>query len=190
MAKVILLSGSPRAKGNTMLVMDACAEIIRQEGVEAEVISLHDKKIRSCIACYRCGELGRCSIDDDGLNEIIEKVKAAEGLIVGAPVYYGTARGDLMSALQRIGMVAGRNGRWLSWKVGGPIAVARRGGLSASYQEMLMFYFISEMIVPGSTYWNIVFGKEPGTAGEDVEGMETVKRFSANVAKLIKKLHG
>ena len=188
MAKVILLSGSPRPKGNTMQVMETCGEVIRQEGLEAEIISLHNMQVRSCIACYRCGELGRCSIDD-GLNEIIEKIKEAEGLIVGAPVYFGTARGDLMSALQRVGMVAGKNGGWLSWKVGGPIAVARRGGLSASYQEMLMFYFISDMIVPGSTYWNIVFAKEPGTAVKDIEGMETVKRFAGNVAKLIKKIH-
>lgn len=171
-----------------MQVMKACAEVAEQEGLEAEVISLHNKNIRSCIACYKCGELGHCSLDD-GLNEIIEKVREAEGLIVGAPVYYGTARGDLMAAVQRIGMVAGRNGRWLSWKVGGPIAVARRGGLSASYQEMLMFYFISEMVVPGSIYWNIVFGKEPGDALKDTEGMETVKRFTVNVATLIKKLH-
>ena len=93
-----------------------------------------------------------------------------------------------MSALQRIGMVSFGGDRFLSWKVGGPIAIARRGGLSASYQEMLMFYFINEMIVPGSTYWNIVFGKNPGEALEDAEGMETVKRFSTNVAKLVKKL--
>lgn len=170
-----------------MQVMEACAEVARQEGLETEIISLHNKQIRSCVACYRCGDLGRCSLDD-GLNEIMEIIKAAEGLIIGAPVYYGTARGDLMAAIQRIGMVAGRNGRWLSWKVGGPIAVARRGGLSASYQEMLMFYFLAEMIVPGSIYWNIVFGREPGDALKDTEGMETVKRFTANVATLIKKL--
>ncbi|HHW07068.1 MAG TPA: flavodoxin family protein [Clostridia bacterium] len=187
MAKVILLSGSPRAKGNTMLVLEACGEVIRQEGLEAEIISLHNKQIRSCIACYRCGELGKCSLDD-GLNEIMEKVKEAQGLIVGAPVYFGTARGDLMSALQRIGMVSGHNGRWLSWKVGGPIAVGRRGGLTSSYQEMLMFYFINEMIVPGSTYWNIVFGRNPGEALNDTEGFEVAKRFAGNVAKLIKKL--
>ncbi|MFA5535878.1 MAG: flavodoxin family protein [Bacillota bacterium] len=187
MPKIIFLSGSPRLKGNTMQVMEACVEVAKGEGVDAELISLHNKNIRSCIACYKCSELGRCSLDD-GLNGIIEKIKAAEGLIVGGPVYYGTARGDLMAAIQRIAMVAGKNGRWLSWKVGGPIAVARRGGLSASYQEMLMFYFISEMVVPGSTYWNIVFGREPGDALKDLEGMETVKRFTVNVATLIKKL--
>jgi len=186
-AKVILLSGSPRPQGNTMLVLEACREVIEEEGLEAEIISLHNKQIRSCIACYRCGELGRCSLED-GLNEIIEKVKEAQGFIVGAPVYFGTARGDLMAALQRIGMVAGHNGRWLSWKVGGPIAVGRRGGLTSSYQEMLMFYFINEMIVPGSTYWNIVFGRNPGEALKDAEGMEVARRFACNVAKLIKKL--
>jgi multimeric flavodoxin WrbA len=187
LAKVILLSGSPRAKGNTMQVLSECAAVIEGEGLETEVISLHGKNIRSCIACYKCRELGRCSLDD-GLNEIIEKIRQAEGLIVAAPVYFGTARSALMSALQRIGMVSFGGDRFLSWKVGGPIAIARRGGLSASYQEMLMFFFINEMIVPGSTYWNIVFGKNPGDALKDTEGMDTVKRFSSNVAKLIKKL--
>src|SRR5690606_37959054 len=105
-----------------------------------------------------------------------------------APVYYGAPRGELLSALQRIGMVSGRNGRWLSWKVGGPIAIGRRGGLSSSYQDMLMFYFINEMIVPGSTYWNIVFGGNPGDVLNDTEGFEVVKRFAGNVAKLIRKL--
>ena len=188
MAKIIFLSGSPRARGNTMQVLEACKEVALKEGLEGEIIFLHDKEILSCIACYKCGKLGHCSLDDD-LNEIIEKIKGAEGLIVGSPVYYGTARADLMAAIQRISMVAGRNDRWLSWKVGGPIAIARRGGLSASYQEMLMFYFISGMVVPGSTYWNIVFGRNPGDALKDTEGMETVKGFTRNVATLIKKLH-
>lgn len=94
-----------------------------------------------------------------------------------------------MNAIQRIGMVSYGTDRFLSWKVGGPIAIARRGGLSTTYQEMLMFYFINEMIVPGSTYWNIVFGKAPGEALNDTEGIATVKRFASNVAKLVNKLN-
>jgi Multimeric flavodoxin WrbA len=130
---------------------------------------------------------GECALDD-GLNEIIDKLREADGFIVGTPVYFGTARGDVMSALQRIGMVSMSSDSFLSRKVGGPIAVARRGGHTATLQEMLMFFLINDMIVPGSTYWNMVFGRAPGEAVNDEEGMKTVRRFAENVAFLIKKL--
>ncbi|NLM46838.1 MAG: flavodoxin family protein [Firmicutes bacterium] len=187
MEKVILISGSPRAEGNTMQILSRCAEKIRALGLEAEIISLAGKNIAACTACRKCAELKKCVLPDS-LNEIAEKVRAAKGFIIGSPVYYGTARGDLMNLLQRLGLVAAANGHFLSWKVGGPIAINRRGGSTATIQEMLMFYFINEMIVPGSTYWNIVFGREPGEALQDAEGMRTVERFAENVAKLILKL--
>ncbi|OPY47618.1 MAG: Iron-sulfur flavoprotein [Methanoregulaceae archaeon PtaU1.Bin222] len=125
---------------------------------------------------------------DDGLAGIIDRIRDAEGFIVASPVYFGTARGDVMAALQRIGMVSMSTSRFLSWKVGGPIAVARRGGHTAAIQEMLMFFFINNMIVPGSTYWNMLFGKEPGEVWKDVEGITTVRLFSENVARLIRKI--
>jgi multimeric flavodoxin WrbA len=187
LSKVIFLSGSPRLKGNTFQILQECKKVIENEHLETEIISLSGKKIEGCRACYKCKKTGRCAIDDN-LNEIINKIRDAQGLIVGAPVYFGTPRGDLMNALQRIGMISRGNDKFLSWMVGGPIAVARRGGLSTSYQEMLMFYFINNMIVPGSNYWNIVFGAQPGDALEDKEGIENVKQFSNNVAKLINKL--
>ena len=188
MAKVLLLSGSPKKDGNTVQVLGQCIQAIEEEGVEAELVSLAGKKIDACIACRKCAELKKCVLND-GLNEILDKVRESQGFIIGAPVYFGTARGDLMNAIQRIGMVSYGTDRFLSWKVGGPIAIARRGGLSTTYQEMLMFYFINEMIVPGSTYWNIVFGKAPGEALNDTEGIATVKRFASNVAKLVNKLN-
>lgn len=188
MKKVVLLCASPRPSGNTYQVMEECASVIEDEGLEVEMIPFAGKKIDSCIACGRCGELGRCSLKDD-LNPIIDIIRDAEGLIIGSPVYFGTARGDMMSALQRIGMVSRANDNFLSWKVGGPIAVARRGGHTATLQQMLMFFFISDMIVPGSTYWNMVFGMAPGEAKNDDEGMETIRRFAYNVATLIKKIN-
>ncbi len=187
MKKVIMLSGSPRPSGNTYQVLEECATAIEDEGLEVEIIPFVGKNIRSCIACGRCGELGECS-QNDGLNDIIAKIKDADGFIVGSPVYFGTARGDVMSALQRIGMVSRANDNFLSWKVGGPIAVARRGGHTATIQEMLMFFFINDMIVAGSTYWNMVFGHAPGQVQEDDEGMATIRKFGYNVATLIKKI--
>ncbi|OEF98666.1 flavodoxin family protein [Desulfuribacillus alkaliarsenatis] len=188
MAKVILLSGSPNKIGNTMDVLKECKKSIENENVEAEIISLSGKNIRGCTGCRKCKEIKKCIIDD-GLNDILFKVKEAEGFIIGAPVYFGTPRGDLMNAIQRIGMVSYGTDRFLSWKVGGPVAIGRRGGLSTTYQEMLMFYFINEMIVPGSSYWNIVFGKAPGDALKDTEGIESTTRFASNVAKLINKIN-
>lgn len=187
MAKVILLSGSPRGNSNTEDVLNICAEEIEKNGVEAEVLTLRGKKIQSCIACNRCAELGNCILKD-GLEDIIEKIREADGFIPAAPVYFGTARGDIMAALQRIGKVSRGNDKFLDWMVGGPIVVARRGGQTLTLQEMSMFFPINNMIIVGSTYWNMVFAGPEGTALNDEEGRATIKLFGENVAKVIKKL--
>lgn len=187
MKKVVLLCGSPRPKGNTAQIVEECAKVIRDQGLETEIYSFAGKKIESCTACYRCREEGNCVLED-GLDELIDTIRESDGFIVASPVYFGTARGDVMAALQRIGMVSMASDGFLSWKVGGPIAVARRGGHTATLQEMLMFFFINDMIVPGSTYWNMVFGREPGEVWQDEEGIRTIRRFAGNVARLISRL--
>jgi multimeric flavodoxin WrbA len=185
--KVVLLCGSPRPNGNTSQVITECAHVIQEHGLETEIISLAGKKIESCTACNRCAAEGNCVLED-GLSDVIDSIRGAEGFIVASPVYFGTARGDVMAALQRIGMVSRSTDRFLTWKVGGPIAIARRSGHTATIQEMLMFFLINNMIVPGSTYWNIVFGWNPGDCWKDVEGMNTVRVFAENVARLIAKI--
>ncbi len=187
MVKVVLISGSPKPQGNTALLMQECSKVIEEQGVQATTISFAGKKIESCIACNKCSKTGRCGLDD-GLNDVIDGIRSAQGLIVGTPVYFGTARGDVMCALQRIGYVSRMSDGFLAGKVGGPIAVARRGGQTLTLQEMLMFYLINDMIVPGSSYWNMVFGRAPGEALNDQEGMTPVRHFAENVAKLVKKL--
>jgi multimeric flavodoxin WrbA len=186
--KVLLISGSPKPHGNTALLMQECSKAIEECGVETEIVSFAGMKIEACIACGRCSKEGKCGLDD-GLNEIIEKIRTAEGLIVGTPVYFGTARGDVMCALQRIGYVSYNTDKFLAGKVGGPVAVARRGGQTLTLQEMMMFFLINDMIVPGSNYWNMVFGRLPGEALEDKEGVASIRHFAANVAGLVKKLH-
>ena len=188
MPKTLLISGSPKSDGNTVQLMQECAQVIQKEGVEAEVLSFAGMSIQSCNACGKCSETGICDIQD-GLNEIIQKLRGARGFIVGSPVYFGTARGDVMAALQRIGYVSMRTDRFLSGMVGGPVAVARRGGQTSTLQEMLMFFLINDMIVPGSTYWNMVFGRLPGEVWKDHEGIDTIRHFAANVARLVKKLY-
>jgi len=187
--RVILLCGSPRPRGNTRQVLEECARIIREKGVGAEIYSLAGKKILGCTACYRCKKERRCVLRDD-LEPLIGllKDKRTRGFIVGAPVYFGSARGDVMNALQRIGMVNRENDSFLRGMVGGPIAVARRGAHTATLQEMMMFFLISDMIVPGSTYWNMVIGRNPGEVWNDKEGMDTIRRFAGNVAELVKNL--
>ena len=187
MSKVILLNASPRANSNTKIVLEQCAKEIEKEGVETEIISLRGKKSHSCIACGKCAETGNCVLPD-GLDEIIEKIRQADGFIPAAPVYFGTARGDIMAALQRIGKVSRGGDKVLDWMVGGPIAVARRGGVTLTLQEMLMFFAINNMIVAGSTYWNMVIAGPEGTAMEDEDGIETIRLFGRNVAKIIKKV--
>lgn len=181
MNKVILLSGSPNENGNTVQVLKECAKVIEENGVEAEVISLAGMQLKDAMN-FQGGY-------NDGFDEIIDKIKNAQGLIVGGPVYWGTARAELMTALQRIAMASMQQGNFLSRMVGGPIAVARRGGVTSSIQEMMMFYLSNDMIVPGSTYWNILFGQKPGEAMSDAEGLETIRRFAENVSFVIKAIN-
>jgi multimeric flavodoxin WrbA len=187
MAKVILLCGSPRENSNTLDVLNVCAREIESNGVETEILSLKGKNVQSCKACLSCQETGNCVLND-GLDEIIEKIREADGFIPAAPVYFGTARGDIMAALQRIGKVSRDTDKFLTWMVGGPIAVGRRGGQTLTLQEMTMFFPINNMIIAGSTYWNMVVAGAEGTAFEDTEGIQTIKLFGQNVAKIIKKL--
>ena len=186
MAKVILLNGSPRKDSNTVDVLKVCAEVIEAEGVETEIVSLRGLKIQSCITCGKCAEKGNCILND-GLNGIIDKIRDAQGFIPAAPVYFGTARADIMAALQRIGKVSRGTDRFLDYMIGGPIAVARRGGQTLTLQEMTMFFPINNMVIVGSNYWNMVFAGAEGTALDDVEGIETIKLFGKNVAKFINK---
>ncbi|MDR2873859.1 MAG: flavodoxin family protein [Methanobrevibacter sp.] len=187
MGKVILLSGSPRMKSNTVEALNICAEAIKENSIDTEVISLKGLKIESCMACNGCVGTGNCVLGD-GLETVIDKIKEADGFIPAAPVYFGTARGDIMSALQRIGKVSKGNGKFLSWMVGGPIAVARRAGQTLTLQEMAMFFLINDMIIVGSDYWNTIFALAEETVTDDAEGVATIQKFGENVANLIKKI--
>lgn len=180
MKKVILLSGSPNKNGNTMQVLSECKKTIEENNIEAEIISLAGYNLADFMNAKEAKE--------DGFEEILKKIRTSQGLIVAGPVYWGTVRAELMTAIQRIGMDSFKNGKYLSRMVGGPIAIARRGGLTSSLQEMLMMMLANDMIIPGSTYWNIVFAQKPGEAEKDIEGINTVKRFSENVAYLVEKI--
>jgi multimeric flavodoxin WrbA len=187
MVKVIGISGSPRTGGNTeFLIKEALAEA-KQIGVETEFISLIGKRIDPCDACNSCKKTKRCHIADD-FEPIYMKMEEAEGIIIGSPVYFGSATPQVKALIDRAGYIQGRRGDRFRGKVGGPIVVARRAGQNFTFAQLLFFFFITEMIIPGASYWNIAFGREKGEAAQDKEGIETVRDFGRKVASLAKKL--
>ena len=182
--KVLLVNGSPKANGNTALALKEMAEIFAQEGIEAEIIQVGNKDIRGCIACGSCGKTGKC-VFDDMVNEIAPKFEAADGLVIGSPVYYASANATLMAFLQRL-FYSTRFDKTM--KVGASIAIARRGGCSATYDEMNKFFGISGMPIASSQYWNSVHGGAPGQAAQDEEGMQTMRTLARNMAFLMKAI--
>lgn len=186
MKKVILISGSPRSNGNTMQILAECARMIRKFNIKTEIISLANKKILGCSACYRCEKDDKCALNDD-LNIIIRKIRKSQGLIIGAPIYFGTIRGDLMNMVQRIGMVSLCSDNFLNGKIGVPIVIARHGGYELPIKELLSFYMISDMVIPKSLYKTNIMGRLPGEALKDKKGMKAVIQSVIDVAKILNK---
>jgi len=158
---------------------------IRKEGLETELITLAGKSIAPCDACRGCAETGKCHFKDD-FDSIFAKMKEADGIILSTPVYYGGATPQIVSLISRF-YAAGS--KVLKRKVGGPIVVARRAGHNFTLAQLLFFFMISEMIVPGSSYWNIAFGRQKGDVLKDEEGINTIKNFAHNIAWLLKKIN-
>ena len=182
--KVLLINGSPKPNGNTALALKEMADIFAQEGIETEIIHAGSKDIRGCIACGSCGKTGKC-VFDDLVNEIAPKFEAADGLVVGSPVYYAGANATVMALMQRL-FYSTRFDKTM--KVGASVAVARRGGCSATYDEMNKFFGISGMPIASSQYWNSVHGGAPGQAAEDLEGMQTMRTLARNMSFLMKAI--
>ena len=183
--KAIGIVGSPRKHGNTEKLVSHCLQAIVEEGVEIEMIPLAGLKISGCTACGYCQENpGECSIKDDG-RPIIERMKAADAIIVGSPVYFGSATALLKGLLER---AAYANRGAYAGKVGGPLVVARRAGKNFTFAELSFWFHINGMINPGSTYWNVAIGRKPGDVDGDDEGLNTVWNFGKNVAKMVLKL--
>jgi len=182
--KVLILNGSPRPHGNTAAALAEMEKIFLAEGIEVETVQVGNKDIRGCIACGKCRELGRC-VFDDAVNELAPKFAECDGLVVGSPVYYASANATLVALLQRLFHSATCDKRM---KVGAAIAVARRGGTSATFDELNKFFTISGMPVAASQYWNSVHGAAPGEAAEDAEGLQTMRTLARNMAFLMKSI--
>lgn len=183
--KAVGIAGSPRKNGNTEIIVDYCLKAMAGEGLETETISLAGLDITGCKNCGYCYEHpGECAIKDD-LQPVREKMEAADGIIIGSPVYFGSASALVKGLLERIGF-SGRGS--MAGKVGGPIVVARRAGKNFTFVELLHWFHIMQIINPGSTYWNVAIGREPGEVRDDEEGMLTAWNFGKNVANIVKKL--
>lgn len=182
--KVLLLNGSPRARGNTALALQEMAKVFAEEGVEAEIIHVGNQAIRGCVACGGCKQTGKC-VFDDAVNETAPKFEAADGLVLASPVYYASANATLMAFVQRLFYSTGFD---KTMKVGASVAIARRGGCSATYDEMNKFFGISGMPIASSQYWNSVHGGTPGQAAQDAEGMQTMRTLARNMTFLMKSI--
>ena len=183
--KALLINGSPHAHGNTARALEEVASALKADGLETEIAHVGVKPVRGCIACRKCFELGRCVFSDDVANEILEKALAADALVLGSPVYYAQPNGALLAVMQRVFYAA--NGR-LRGKPGASVAVCRRGGASAAFQTLNMFFGILGMPVAGSQYWNIAYGAAPGEVAQDAEGLQTMRLLGHNLAWMAKSL--
>lgn len=186
--KVIGISGSPREDGNTAMAIRLALDEIERAGIETEFISLAGLEVKPCTACMGCKGKPGCTIKDD-FGPLFGKILEAKGVIVGSPVYFGSATPETMALLDRAGYVSRNNGNLLRRKVGGPIVVARRAGQNFTYAQLALWYTINEMIVVGSIYWNIGFGRNKGEIMDDGEGVETMQRFGQNVAWVLKEIY-
>lgn len=182
--KVLMINGSPHAEGNTATALMEMKKTFEQEGIEAEIVNIGTNAIRGCIACGACRKLGKCAFDDL-VNEIAPKFEEADGLVVGSPVYYASANASLVAVLDRLFYSTGFS---KTMKVGASVVAARRGGLSATFDELNKYFTISGMPVASSQYWNSVHGAAPGEASQDIEGIQTMRVLAKNMAFLMKSI--
>jgi multimeric flavodoxin WrbA len=184
--KVVAIVGSPRKNGNTEILTAHTLKAIAEEGIETELISLAGKDIRPCSACMACAEKEQCSIKDD-LFPIYEKMKAADGIILASPVYYGSCTALIKGLMERTGYISRHSNNAFKGKVGGPLVVARRAGHNFTIAQLDFWFHILGITEPGSTYWNIAFGREKGEVSQDEEGLRTAWNFGKNMALILKK---
>lgn len=181
--KVLMINGSPNANGNTATALKEMEKVFLEEGVEVETVHVGNKAIRGCIGCRKCFGLGKC-VFDDLVNETAPKLEEADGLVIGSPVYYASANATLMAFVTRLFYSTFSVDKTM--KVGAAVASARRGGLSATYDEMNKFFGISGMPIASGQYWNSVHGAAPGEAAQDAEGMQGMRTLARNMTFMMK----
>ncbi len=185
--KVIAINGSPRNNGNTFNALNTVLQELEKEGINTEIIHVGNKLIHGCISCGKCFETTDCRcVFNDGVNEIIQRMIEADGILLGSPVYYAGINGTMKSFLDRAFFASAGGGRPFRLKVGAAVVAVRRGGASETFDQLNKYFCISEMIVPGSNYWNQIHGLMPGESNGDAEGLQTMRVLGRNMAWLLK----
>ena len=182
--KVLMINGSPRENGNTAIALDEMKNVFEAEGVETEIVQVGNKNVRGCVACGRCAKLRKC-VFDDIVNELAPDFEAADGLVIASPVYYASANATLIAVLDRLFYSTPFS---KAMKVGASVVCARRGGCSATFDELNKYFTISNMPVASSQYWNSIHGRAPGEAQQDEEGKQTMRVLARNMAFLMKSI--
>lgn len=190
--KVVAINGSARKDGNTAMLVRKVFSELEGEGISTELIQLAGEEVRGCLACFRCFQnLDRkCAVMGDFVNECIEKMDEADGIILASPTYFATVTTELKAIIDRAGLVGIANGNMFARKVGAAVVSVRRGGAVTAFDTINHFFFIEEMVVPGSSYWNFGFGLHPGEVEDDEEGIKTMRNLGQNMAWLLKKIQG
>jgi len=189
--RVVAFNGSPKKEGNTYLLVQRVFEELKNEGIKTEYIHFGGKPLRGCTACLKCVENKdkKCVLPDDGLNDYVAKMEQAEGIILASPVYFSNVTAEMKALIDRVGYVSKANGTLLRRKVGAAVVAVRRAGATIVYSDLNFFFGIQEMIIPGSSYWNLGIGRLPGEVLKDGEGLKTMENLGKNMAWLLKKLY-
>jgi multimeric flavodoxin WrbA len=186
----VAFNGSARKDGNTAILLRAVLEELEREGIETELVQLSGKSLQGCIACYKCFENkdAKCAVQKDEMNVYIEKMQGADGILLGSPTYFSDVTANMKALIERCGMVARANNDMFRRKVGAGVVAVRRAGAAHVFSSLNFFFLIGQMIIPGSSYWNIAIGRQPGEVRNDSEGMQTMTNLGTNMAWLMKKL--
>ncbi len=189
--KVVAFNGSARKEGNTFYLLQTVLDEIKGAGIETEIYSLAGKSIQGCIACYQCfkNKNGRCAVEKDIANECIAKMREADGILLGSPTYFSDVTAGMKALIERAGLVSKANDYMLKRKVAAGVVAVRRAGAIPAFNTLNLFLMYNQMIVPGSSYWNMAIGREAGEVKKDAEGIQTMKTLGQNMAWLLKKLN-
>jgi multimeric flavodoxin WrbA len=188
--KALAVSGSPRTNGNTATLLRMVLEELEAKGVETELVQLGGRRLGGCIACYRCysAKNGLCAVTDDAFNELFERMKEADVVILGTPTYVADVSPEIKALIDRATIVSRGNGGLLKRKLGAAVVAVRRAGSIHAFDTINHFFTINEMIVPGSSYWNLGIGREKGEVAEDEEGVRTMRTLGENIAWLLERV--
>jgi multimeric flavodoxin WrbA len=189
--KVVALNGSARKNGNTAILLNTVLEELQREGMETELIQMGGIALPGCRACYKCfkNKNKHCSVETDMLNEVIDKMLAAEGILLGSPTYFSDVTANMRAFIERCGFVARANDYMFKRKVGAAVVAVRRAGAIPAFSGMNLFLHYMQMIMPGSTYWSMALGRDIGDVRKDEEGMQTMRDLGNNMAWLMKRIN-